>query len=37
MSSSHNSGHWIDTWWPLLLILFGLAFALVLGNFSPVV
>jgi steroid 5-alpha reductase family enzyme len=37
MSTSHNSGPWIDTWWPLLLILFGLIFALVLGNFSPVV
>lgn len=35
MSSSHESQSWIDRWWPLLLILFGLTFVSVLVFFKP--
>jgi len=35
MSASHNSEPWIDTWWPLLLILFGIAFVTFLVSFHP--
>jgi len=35
MSSSHNTTHWLDTWWPLLLILFGLTFITFIDTFSP--
>ena len=36
MSSSHKSGSWLDRWWPLLLILFGMTFIATLALFSPV-
>ena len=35
MSSSTESESWLDRWWPLLLISFGLLFVLVLVTFSP--
>ena len=41
MSSAHeHESHtsrepWIDRWWPLLLILFGLTFTLCLALFRP--
>ena len=31
----HGSNNWIDTWWPLLLIIFGLTFISVLVFFNP--
>jgi hypothetical protein len=33
MSSSSES--WLDRWWPLLVILFGLAFVTLLVSFHP--
>ncbi len=36
MSSSHEpSTPWIDRWWPLLIILFGLVFTLCLTLYRP--
>jgi len=35
MSSSNGSGPWLDRWWPLLLILFGVTFISVLAGFHP--
>lgn len=35
MSTTHNSTHWMDTWWPLLLILFGVIFVAFLVSFHP--
>jgi hypothetical protein len=35
MSSSNESLSWLDRWWPLLLILFGVLFVSVLTTFSP--
>lgn len=32
---SHNSGRWIDTWWPVLVILFGSLFISALVFFHP--
>ena len=37
MSSSTESESWLDRWWPLLLISFGLLFVLVLVTFSPTI
>jgi hypothetical protein len=34
MSSSSKSS-WLDRWWPLLLILFGLIFISTLAFYSP--
>jgi hypothetical protein len=34
---SHESEPWLDRWWPLLLILFGLLFVTVLTTFHPTV
>jgi len=33
MSSSSES--WLDRWWPLLLIIFGVAFVTFLVSFHP--
>ena len=33
-NSSHDS-NWLDTWWPLLVILFGLSFISVLIAWKP--
>jgi hypothetical protein len=35
MSSSSESAFWLDTWWPLFVILFGVIFVTVLVSFSP--
>lgn len=35
MSSSENSGFWLDRWWPLLVILFGVIFVSILVSFKP--
>jgi steroid 5-alpha reductase family enzyme len=35
MSSSHKSEPWIDRWWPLLVIVFGLLFVTLLTQFHP--
>jgi len=35
MNVTGDSGSWLDRNWPLLLILFGVAFALILGSFKP--
>lgn len=35
MSSSNESVFWLDRWWPLLLILFGVAFVTLLTTFAP--
>jgi hypothetical protein len=35
MSSSTEREFWLDTWWPLLVILFGVIFVTVLVTFSP--
>jgi hypothetical protein len=35
MNSSSEKVSWLDQWWPLLLILFGLAFVWMLVGFSP--
>ncbi len=34
-SPSHKSEAWIDRWWPLFVILFGVVFVLILDNFAP--
>jgi hypothetical protein len=35
MSSSSKSESWLDRWFPLLVILFGLLFLAFLVTFSP--
>jgi steroid 5-alpha reductase family enzyme len=35
MSSSSEVVSWVDNWWPLLVILFGLLFLIMLVTFSP--
>ena len=35
MSGSNGSESWLDRWWPLLLITFGLIFVSVLVSFHP--
>jgi hypothetical protein len=37
MSSSSESVSWLDRWWPLLVILYGVLFVSVLVSFSPTV
>jgi len=34
MSSSHKSS-WIDRWWPLLVILYGVLFVAIIDSFAP--
>ena len=34
--SLHEKDSWLDRWWPLLVILFGLIFVSVLVSFKPV-
>jgi hypothetical protein len=33
--SAHNKDSFIDRWWPLFLILFGLTFISILALFHP--
>jgi steroid 5-alpha reductase family enzyme len=35
MSSSSESVSWVDRWWPLLVILYGVLFVSILVTFSP--
>jgi hypothetical protein len=35
MSSSSESASWLDRWWPLLIIIFGVIFVSVIVSFSP--
>ncbi len=35
MNSPHHSDRWIDHWWPLLVIIFGLLFVTLLVTFQP--
>jgi hypothetical protein len=35
MSASNDSRTWLDRWWLVLVILFGLIFVAVIANFSP--
>jgi hypothetical protein len=35
MSSSSKSEFWLDRWWPLLVILYGILFISTLVTFSP--
>jgi len=37
MSSSSESGSWLDRWWQLLVILFGVLFVTMLVSFSPTI
>jgi hypothetical protein len=37
MSSSSQTESWMDRWWPLLLIVFGLIFVTLLTTFAPTV
>ena len=37
MSASSETESWIDRWWPLLVILFGLVFVTLLVTFSPTI
>jgi len=36
MSSSSHAEPWVERWWPLLVIGFGLVFVTVLATFHPV-
>ena len=35
--SASSEEKWIDRWWPLLLILFGVLFVTVLVSFAPTI
>jgi hypothetical protein len=35
MSSPHESESWIDRYWQIFLIAFGITFALILACFKP--
>ena len=35
MSLSNEVQSWLDRWWPLLIILFGFVFVLILAKFHP--
>jgi hypothetical protein len=35
MSSPHEQESWVDRWWILLVILFGLLFVALLFSFHP--
>jgi len=38
--SEHHHDHkefWLDTWWPLLVILFGITFVTILISFKPTI
>ena len=34
---SASSERWLDRWWPLLVILYGILFVTVLVTFSPTI
>lgn len=35
MSAPSGSKSWLDQWWPLLVILYGVMFVLILANWQP--
>lgn len=35
MSSSGGSEFWLDRWWPLFVILYGILFVSIIVTFSP--
>jgi hypothetical protein len=35
MSSPGNSESWIENWWPLFVILYGVLFLAILVSFKP--
>jgi hypothetical protein len=35
MSASSHSESWLDRWWPLLVILYGVLFVSILVSFKP--
>jgi len=35
--SSSNESSWVDRWWPLLVILFGISFVSFLISFKPTI
>ena len=35
MSSSNESDFWLDSWWPLFVILYGVAFVWIVSHFAP--
>ena len=35
MESSHEPSWWLDRWFPLLVILFGILFVSILVSFKP--
>ena len=35
--SASNEDSWLDRWWPLLVILYGVLFVTVLVSFSPTI
>ena len=37
MSASSEREFWLDRWWPLLVILFGVLFVSVLVSFHPAI
>jgi hypothetical protein len=37
MSLANDREVWVDRWWPLLLILFGVLFVTVLVSFKPAI
>ncbi len=37
MSLASERGSWVDRWWPLLLILFGVIFVTCLVSFNPTI
>lgn len=37
MSSSSETVHWVDRWWPLLVILYGVIFVACIVTFSPTI
>jgi hypothetical protein len=37
MSSSHEKVFWLEQWWPLCVILFGVIFVTLLVSFKPVI
>jgi hypothetical protein len=39
MSEQHHTHKefWLDTWWPLLVILFGILFVSILVSFKPMI
>ncbi len=37
MSASNEAGSWVDRWWQVLVILFGVIFVTILDTFAPTI